>query len=498
MDILSRNTDGTDLSMTMLDTSSFMEALADERLLEHEQYEELTSVMLPQCQDALILARELAYRGWLTPYQIEQIMADQAHTLILGSYVLLEPLGEGGMGRVYRARNWKLNRIVAIKVIREEQSRDPAVIARFQREIRALGKIRHPNIVLAVDADFRPGMIFYAMEYVEGADLGQYVRQHGPLPIADACNYIIQVADALQSAHDLGLIHRDIKPSNLLLTEPDHSIKLLDLGLTRCEVPIDDSVFIELTRAGALIGTPDFMSPEQVKDSRGADSRSDLYSLGCTFYYLLTGVAPFDHVRAIVDKLYAQCETEPRPIEELRGDIPPDIAEVIHKLLAKRRRDRFQSPNELIGVLLALFEDAQSQARETLIEAATFTLSEAPVLRVEMARTEILDHADIGFVTAPEEMEFHKKRSIGSLNRTQIIIALLIATLALLLIWMTGIGPGTLGGRVGATPNQPMLQSDGQGPEERMEQVEIRAKTPPLRLIGEKVDTTTPIANDER
>src|SRR5262249_31579209 len=150
----------------------------------------------------------LVYRGWLTPFQAEQILNNQAESLFFGSYVLLEPIGEGGMGRVYRARNWKLNHVVAIKLIGEEQQRRSATIARFEREIRALGRIRHPHIVMALDADFRPGSIFFAMEYFEGTDLGRYVVQNGPLSIADACKCIMQTADALQHAHEHGLIHR--------------------------------------------------------------------------------------------------------------------------------------------------------------------------------------------------------------------------------------------------------------------------------------------------
>ncbi|MCE9534030.1 MAG: serine/threonine protein kinase [Planctomycetes bacterium] len=342
--------------MIKVDASDLAHVLADERLLEPEQYVDFVDSMLPLCQEVPILGRELVYRGWLSPFQIDRILTGQADTLILGSYVLIEPLGEGGMGRVYLARNWKINRLVAIKVIRDEQSEQPAVIARFQREIRALGRVHHPNIVEALDAEFRPGVLFYAMEYFEGTDLGRYVRRDGPFSVSDACACIMQVADALQHANELGLIHRDIKPSNLLLTEPDHIVKVLDLGLTRCETPVNDSIFNELTRAGALIGTPDYMSPEQIKDSRSADIRSDLYSLGCTFYYLLTGVAPFEHLDAMVDKLWAQCDTEPTPIRQLRPDVPLEIAALITRLMAKRRRDRFQTPADLRAALGALIE----------------------------------------------------------------------------------------------------------------------------------------------
>jgi eukaryotic-like serine/threonine-protein kinase len=436
--------------MTEVDVSRFLEPLGDERFLEPEQFDELTGAMLPLCQEPLILAKELAYRGWLTPYQAEQILTGQADALILGSYVLLEPIGEGGMGRVYRARNWKLNRIVAIKLIGEERMRQPAAMARFQREIRALGRIRHPNIVMAIDAEFRSDALYFAMEYFEGVNLAHLVAAEGPLSMAAACSFIMQTADALQHAHEMGLVHRDIKPSNLLRTEPQHTIKLLDLGLTRCEVPVDDSIFNELTRAGAVIGTPDYMSPEQVKDSRSTDIRSDLYSLGCTFYYLLTGRAPFHHLPAIVDKLYAQCEADPVPIESLRPDVPAEVAGIIRKLLAKRRRDRFQTPAELVDVLQALL-DERDASHDTCLNAEAVTLIDAPALPpwaidLTPARTVALSHSEINFVTRPDDDEqpMPARTWRNRLPRaTHFIISVLLAALALAIMWKSGAGPAT-------------------------------------------------------
>jgi serine/threonine protein kinase len=458
--------------MTAVDASGLTEALADERLLEPEQFEEFVNSMLPVCQDVVILAKELAYRGWLTPYQVEQILAGQTNSLLMGSYVLLEPLGEGAMGKVFRARNWKLDRIVAIKVIRDAQSRQPAVIARFRREIRALGRIRHPNIVLAVDAEIKRGFIFYAMEYVEGCDLGRYVRQHGPLSIYDACNFVAQAADALQHAYEIGLIHRDIKPSNLLLTEPDHTVKLLDLGLTRCEVPVNDSVFVQMTHAGALIGTPDFMSPEQVKDSRSADVRSDLYSLGCTFYYLLTGMAPFERIESVVDKLYAQCESEPVPVEQIRPDLPSEIAAVVRKLLSKRRRDRFQTPVELVTHLQSLFVDNYQPIRDTILDAPFVTLVDAPFFQPidrEPPPTEVLSTSELGLIVLSDETdEDPPSRRFGAslLIPAQIIVAALIATLTLVLLWQWGIGPGALRGDSHRGRGEQITEGDAPAKEE--------------------------------
>ena len=451
--------------MTAFNASALAEALADERMLEPKHYDQFVANMLPLCQDVPILARELVYRDWLTPFQVEQILAGNARTLILGSYVLLEPLGEGGMGRVFRARNWKLNRNVAIKVIREEQAMQQAVVARFQREIRALGRIHHPNIVMAIDADFRRGSIWYAMEYVQGIDLGRHVRTHGAMPIEDACDCIVQIADALQHAHDCGLVHRDIKPSNLIRSDIDRSIKLLDLGLTRCEMPVDDSVFAELTRAGAIIGTPDFMAPEQIKDSRSADIRSDLYSLGCTFYFLLAGRAPFEDAEAVVDKLISQCESEPVPIERLRPDIPAGLADIVRKLMAKRRRDRFQTSAELIAALLDLHDGIRSTARDTLVNSSAMTLTNAVAIPRQMPSTEVLSHFDMELANDIDgDAEVASRPRNGSWRMLgRVAVAVIIATLALIIFWQAVQGPGSLKGKQ-APPDSgkqaPQLESE--------------------------------------
>jgi len=452
--------------MTDLDVSGLAEAIADGRLLGPEQYDEFTGAMLSICQDPRILAKELVYRGWLTPFQVERILAGQAQTLFVDSYVLLDLLGEGGMGRVFRARNWKFGRTVAVKLIGAERAGRPAQLARFQREIRALGRINHPNIVRALDADIRPGTVYFAMEFFEGADLDRYVSRHGPLPVAEACNYVLQIAGALQYAHELGLIHRDIKPSNILLTEPSHTIKLLDLGLSRCEAPINDSVFNQLTRAGAVIGTPDFMSPEQVKDSHNTDIRSDLYGLGCTFYFLLTGTAPFRHLDAVVDKLYAQCETDPTPIEQLCPDVPPKIAAIIRKLMAKRRRDRFQAPSELAVALREVMPELISANGDTLVDANSPTRIDAPILpaAAEAALTLTFSRAEIPLITAAESESVETPRCnhmIGTLNWAHFVIAMLLAASMLFIVWQTGVGPGTR--REHQSPNPtapPLIKSD--------------------------------------
>jgi eukaryotic-like serine/threonine-protein kinase len=489
--------------MTALDASGLVDALADERLLEPEQFEEFVATMLPRCREVAILAQELVFRGWLTPYQIERVVSGQAASLVLGSYVLLEPLGEGANGRVYRARNWKLDRIVAIKIIRDAKSREPAVIARFRREIRALGRIRHPHIVLAVDADFHSGVIWYAMEYVKGCDLGRFVRRNGPLSVPDACNYVVQAAGALRHAHEFGLIHRDIKPSNLLLTEPDRVVKLLDMGLTRCDVPLDDSVFAALTHSGALIGTPDYMPPEQVKDSRSADVRSDLYSLGCTFYYLLTGLAPFEHIEGVVDKLLCQCESEPIPLEQLRPDLPGGVGAIVRKLMNKRRRDRFQSPAQLMAALTALSFDRPQSLRDADTNAPALTLVDVPAASPSIGdapATEVMTRAQLGLIGRANEAELveeaNTRRTFSSLNPAQIVLAVCIATAVLLALLQWGIGPDPLRHDSERTGLGPITQPQDPPPDDTESPAEIKMRPATLRKAT-RVNVIEPDDEDE-
>ncbi len=304
-------------------------------------------------RDPRTLAGELVRRGWLTPYQVNQLFQGRAAQLVLGPFLLLERLGEGGMGQVFKARHRKLGRLVALKVIRKERLSHPDAVRRFRREIQAAAQLSHPNIVLALDADEHEGTHFFAMEYVQGTDLAKHVKQVGPLPVAQAWEYVRQTALGLQHAFERGLVHRDIKPHNLLLMPQTGTVKVLDMGLARLrsESP-DEASCTALTAEGTMMGTPDYVAPEQAMDARSADIRADLYSLGCTFYFLLTGRVPFPG-GSLMEKLFRHQNEQPRPVRDYRPDVPPPVAAVVHRLLAKRPADRFQTPAELIAALAA-------------------------------------------------------------------------------------------------------------------------------------------------
>jgi len=328
---------------------ALVDALRLGHLLEPHQLAELTRDLAARSLEPRALAGELIRRGWLTPFQANHLLQGRGGELLLGSYVLLERLGEGGMGAVYKARNWKLGRVVALKVIRKERLASEDAVRRFHREIRAAAALSHPNIVAAHDADEVHGTHFFAMECVEGSDLAKLIKQHGPLPLAQACDWVRQAAVGLQHAHERGMVHRDIKPHNLLLTKQG-VVKILDMGLARVTVGEDGEASTTMTQEGMVMGTPDYMAPEQAEESHTVDIRADIYSLGCTLYQLLTGKVPFPG-GSLIQKLKKHQSEQPAPVEQRRPDVPPTVCEVVYKLMAKRPEDRYQTPVEAAAAL---------------------------------------------------------------------------------------------------------------------------------------------------
>ncbi len=268
----------------------------------------------------------------------------------LGQYELLEKLGQGGMGTVYRAMHTLLKRVVALKVLSAEWMHDAKAVARFLREMEAVGKLDHPNIVRASDAGEADGAHFLVMELVDGVDLAKLTENRGVLSIADACEVVRQAATGLQHAHEHGLVHRDVKPSNLMLTSAG-KIKVLDLGLARLYG--DHGTGAELTSNSQIVGTPDYMAPEQGFGSQVVDIRADVYSLGCTLYKLLAGHPPFSGPPycTALDKLLAHFEKLIPPIREYRSDVSQELSTVLERLLAKSPSDRFGAPIDVARAL---------------------------------------------------------------------------------------------------------------------------------------------------
>jgi serine/threonine protein kinase len=328
---------------------ALLSALRECHLLDPAQ-EQITAGLRQQFPEPKALARELLQRGWLTPFQINNLFLGRRAELVLGSYVLLERLGEGGMGTVFKARNWKLGRIVALKLIRADRLVQASGVQRFQREVYLASRLAHPHIVMAYDADQVGDRHFLVMEYVEGIDLDRLVRKTGPLPVDRACKYIRQAAEALQYAHERGLVHRDIKPANLLLATGADIIKISDLGLARTISPEGEQSVECLTQEGLVVGTIDYLAPEQARDSHGVDIRADLYSLGCSLYFMLTGRPPFAGASP-TEKLLRHQMDEPLPVSQLRPEVPPQLVQIVRRLMAKKPQDRYATPGEVAAAL---------------------------------------------------------------------------------------------------------------------------------------------------
>jgi serine/threonine protein kinase len=336
-----------------IDAPVLLETLREYRLLDEEQLAQLVLEVRAHGFDAESLAGELCRRGLLTYFQSAQLLEGKGAELVLGGhYVLLDKLGEGGMGAVYKARHRITRGERAVKLIRSEFLTSKEAVQRFFLEAQAAEKLSHPNIIRAYDAGEDRGRCYFVMEYVEGEDLAKIVRQRGPLPIGEACEYVSQAAIGLQHAHERGLVHRDIKPSNLLLARNEGQIKILDLGLARLRessVPGKDDTN-PLTPMGVMMGTPDFMAPEQAEDSRAVDIRADIYALGCTLYQLLNGTVPF-HGGTMLEKLHRHHYEKPVPLTRRRPDVPAALSAVVDRMLAKLPEQRYSVPAEVAAAL---------------------------------------------------------------------------------------------------------------------------------------------------
>lgn len=263
-------------------------------------------------------------------------------------YRILHALGEGGMGTVFKAEHKVMGRVVALKVINRRLTSKSDVVERFRTEVKAAAKLSHPNIVTAHDAEEANGLHFLVMEFVEGMSLDRYVGRRGPLPVSLACQFMRQAALGLQHAHEKGLVHRDIKPQNLMITRKGQ-LKILDFGLARLAQHAGAQ---NATAPNLVLGTPDFLAPEQARNSHAVDIRADLYALGCTFYYLLTRRTPFPGDN-VFEKMVAHTIIEVEPITTYRSDVPAEVEAIVYKLLAKKPEDRYATPAELANALAA-------------------------------------------------------------------------------------------------------------------------------------------------
>jgi serine/threonine-protein kinase len=415
------------MAPTTTDRDTFLNRLRKSGLLSEQQFADV-SVRLGDVRGSAELARALVRMRRLTRFQARMLLKGRTSGFFLGPYRILEQVGHGGMGKVYKAMHTTMDRTVALKVLSPSLVKTPKARAMFRQEVQTAAKLCHPNIVTAYDANETDGRHFLAMEFIAGATLSQIVHQRGPMPIGLACEVIRQAALGLQHAHEHGLVHRDIKPANIMVSVVRNplavangpgaaagsprsadevlqmlrlQVKILDFGLARLHRRKKDTA-TDGSEVGRqpITGTPDFMSPEQAKDRNAVDIRSDLYSLGCTFYYLLTGQVPFPG-SGMLDKLIRHHSEAPPAPDKLRPKIPAAVAAIVLQLLNKDPADRFQTPRELAD---ALSPHASSRS----LNRGSRRL---PRLEPEHARTPRLEEKTLGLDHA------ETPRSIGPISR---------------------------------------------------------------------------------
>jgi len=326
-------------------------------ILSDRQFEEVQGKIVGGVypRDSSALAERLVAEKVLTEFQTSRLLRNKAHGFVVGRYIVLDRLGEGNKGRVFKAKHKLMGRLVALKVIAPQIASRASSIARFHREMRLLGRLDHPNVVRAFDADQVGDLLYIVMEYVAGRDLEQLFQDRGPLPPAEAAAYMAQAALGLAHAHDQGIVHRDVKPTNLILSQ-EGQVKVLDLGLGALLEADSQTSFA--TAAGHSVGTLHYMSPEQTTASE-VDCRSDLFSLGCTMYHLLTGQNPYPG-ETVVECLTRRARGAPVPITDLRPDLPPRLVEVLNQLMAFRPEDRFQTAAEAAMALQAVAQHGEA------------------------------------------------------------------------------------------------------------------------------------------
>lgn len=349
--------------------SQFISAVAATGLVSQPELESVEGV---SGGDQAVAIEHLVARGLLTQFQVDALREGHAADLRIGNYDLLDRLGAGGMGTVYKARHRRMKRIVALKVLSANISKNAMFVARFQREVETIAALGHPNIVMAYDADEAEAGHFLVMEFVNGRDLAACVAKEGPLSVLGAVHCIEQAARGLAYAHEQGIVHRDIKPHNLLLDNRG-TVKVTDLGLARLtqEGEVASAGAADVSSAGGVFGTAHYMPPEQAIDFTRTDHRGDIYSLGCTLYFLLTGRTPYSGATVVAVLLKHRDAPIPK-LTEVRPGVPQRLDELFQRMLAKDPEDRIQSMGEVADEMAAIAEELRE-----LDDESDFELDEA-------------------------------------------------------------------------------------------------------------------------
>lgn len=391
------------LKSSVCDAAELLNRLRNSRLLAETDLAPIEQSLTEGATSTAIGARLIEARK-LTSYQFTCLLEGSGDPLVLGEYVVQDLIGRGGMGAVYRAVHRRMKRTVAIKVLRRDIPHADLLAKRFLREVEVAARLCHPNIVTAYDAGESHGISYLVSEYVEGQNLGDLVKQYGPLSLPLAVDIVNQAAKALEYAHGEGVIHRDIKPSNLLLDDAGN-VKLLDVGLARVNQPelSDSEDASDLTTTGMIMGTVDYMSPEQAQNTRLADERSDIYSLGCTLYFLITGRAPYPRGTGI-ERLLAHREQPIPSLCALSSSVPESFDRVLQQLMAKKPAERTASMTDVANLLDDLKADgipdltlpllSLNELPETGAALASGRLADVALPKTQMEHASDTSHPD--------------------------------------------------------------------------------------------------------
>jgi serine/threonine protein kinase len=361
----------------------FLKTVLRSGVLEREQLCKAMRVVRPdQRQDAETLADYLVDSGALSRFQADKLLQGMAVGLVLGPFHVLAPIGKGGMGTVYLARDSRSQLLVALKVLPPKRAREEErLLFRFRREMEMCQRVAHPHLAYTYDVGVCQGVYYIALEYIPGKTLYRLVTEEGPLAVPRAARLFSEVASALDHAHNQGLIHRDMKPSNIVITPHDHA-KVLDLGLAlvQGEAPVDREV---VGGRGYVVGTMDYIAPEQTENAAKVDPRSDIYSMGCALYFSVTGQPPFPGGTPM-EKIERHRNAEPTPVPQINTAVPPGFIGLMRKMMAKNPDNRFVTAAEVREKLLAWAVDDAPQPldrqgdREFQLAVAALETAEAP------------------------------------------------------------------------------------------------------------------------